>query len=116
MELNYKELSESAKNFIKILNTNGVEASVKSSRYVKDIKAVEVASSIPISDLLKSIGVSGKISDLPSEEEKKISGKYKAKPVNVGKDSFFSCKYFHRKRFYKNKTISSRKIRVDQTV
>lgn len=110
MELNYKELSESAKNFIKILNTNGVEASVKSSRYVKDIKAVEVASSIPISDLLKSIGVSGKISDLPSEEEKKISGKYKAKLVNVGKDSFFLVNTFTEKGSIKTKQLAPEKL------
>ena len=110
MELNYKELSESAKNFIKILNTNGVEASVKSSRYVKDIKAVEVASSIPISDLLKSIGVSGKISDLPSEEEKKISGKYKAKLVNIGKDSFFLVNTFTEKGSIKTKQLAPEKL------
>jgi hypothetical protein len=97
MDLNYKQLSESAKIFTKFLNDKGVKASVKSSRYVKDIKAVEVASSIPISDLLKTVGVSGKIQDLPPDEEKKISGKYKAKLINTGKDSFFLVNTFTEK-------------------
>jgi hypothetical protein len=80
---NYDKLGVTAKKITEYLTKKGVKASVKVSRYQKEIKAVEVAAPVPLETFLKDNAIAGKITDLTSVEEKSISGKYKAKLVTI---------------------------------
>lgn len=117
MAYDYNLLAENAKKFSKTLTDSGITASVKTSRYQRQIKAVEVASSLPINDLFKTIGVNGRIIDLPPEEERSISGKYKAKFVSLGKGyDFFIVNTFTEKGSIKTKDLAPEKFGLTNKV
>lgn len=79
----YDKLAVTAKKITEYLARKGVKASIKTSRYQKEIKAVEVASTVPLDTFLKDNLIAGKLTDLTPVEEKSISGKYKAKLVTI---------------------------------
>lgn len=79
MDYNFLAMETAAKKLAVVLSDKGVDVKVKTSRYQKEIKAVEVASSTPLEDLIPALSIKAKLSDLTSVEEKAISGKYKAK-------------------------------------
>lgn len=115
------KMANAAKKFTEYLNKKGIEAKLKVSRYQKDIKAVEVSSSIPVMDLFKSIGIKAVVADLSKEEEKAISGKYKAKHVTIKTginnvvnplDELFIVNTFTEKGSIKTKELAPERIGV----
>lgn len=120
MAYDYQQLAETAKKVLKHLTTKGVKAAIKTSRYQKEIKAVEIAANVPLDEFLKNVGISGKISDLTLTEEKSISGKYKAKLVTVTvaangisrNETFFIVNTFTEKGTLKTKDLTPEKFNL----
>lgn len=83
MAYKYAEMALTAKNISDHLKKKGSGASVKTSRYQSQIKAVEVAHPGTLEDLLKKSGIDGKLTDISAVDEKAISGKYKAKLLTI---------------------------------
>lgn len=118
MAYDYIKMAASAKKAADALKANKVIASIKTSRYQKQIKAVEVSYAGAIEDLLENKGFNGVISDLSSTEEKNISGKYKAKLFtikNAGNsltknESFFIVNTFTEKGSIKTKDLAPDKL------
>lgn len=118
MAYDYKKLADSAKKAADVLKGKGQIASIKISRYQKQIKAVEVSFNGKLDDLLKAKGFKGKLSDLTAVEEKNISGKYKAKLFTVvsasntlnKNDSFFIVNTFTEKGSIKTKYLAPDKL------
>ena len=115
------KMADAARKFVNHLNVQGVKAQVKSSRYQKDIKAVEVESSIPVKDLFESLGIKAQIIDLTNTEEKAISGKYKAKLVKIKSiinnvvninDELFIVNTFTERGSIKTKQLAPEKIGI----
>jgi hypothetical protein len=113
------KMAAAAKKFTDYLKVQGVKAQVKVSRYQKDIKAVEVESSIPVQDLFKSLGIRADVTDLSPTEEKAISGKYKAKLVKIKSsisnvvsvnDQLFIVNTFTEKGSIKTKQLAPERI------
>ena len=117
---NYDKLAVSAKKITEYLTKKGVKASVKTSRYQKEIKAVEIASPVPLETFLKDNAIAGKLSDLSSVEEKSISGKYKAKLVTITTantavakgDMFFLVNTYTEKGSLKTKDLAPEKFNL----
>lgn len=111
-------MAENAKVIVNFLKQQGVEASLKTSRYQTSIKAVEVSISIPIGDFLKSLKINGSITDLTQEEERNISGRYKSKMITLKgsvstlkKDAkFFLVNTFSDKGTLKSKALAPEKL------
>ena len=83
--LDYKKMEDVAKKIVYFLTSKGVQSSIKVSRYKKEIKAVEIYSTLSIEEFLNSVGILATISDLDISEEKSISGKYKTKLIKLYK-------------------------------
>ena len=118
MTYNFQNMALSAKKFSDYLKEKGVAAQVKTSRYQTQIKSVEVASSVSIEDLLPSMDVKGKLSDLTPIEETAISGKYKAKLFKLSSaigglssgETFFILNTFTEKGTIKTKDLAPEKL------
>ena len=83
MTYDYKKLADSAKKAADAFKSKKVIASIKVSRYQKQIKSVEVSYPGSLEKLLEDKGFKGKLTNLTVTEEKNISGKYKAKLFTV---------------------------------
>lgn len=120
MAYDYKKQHEAAKKFIALLSANKIPAKLKASRYNKDIKAVEIASTDSFDALLIALGFPGKVGDLAATDEKSISGKYKAKLITVTKafpgfqkgDAFFIVNTHTEKGSLKTKDLAPEKLGV----
>lgn len=116
----YDKLAVTAKKITEYLTKKGVKASVKVSRYQKEIKAVEVASTVPLDAFLKDNAIAGKLTDLSPVEEKSISGKYKAKLVTITTantavakgDMFFIVNTYTEKGSLKTKDLAPEKFNL----
>lgn len=118
MAYDYTKLAAAAKKAAVTLKAKGVIATIKNSRYQKEVKAVELSYPGKLDDLLKAEGFKGKLTDLTPVEEKTISGKYKAKlytittpgnSMNKG-DSFFIVNTFTEKGSLKTKDLAPDKL------
>jgi hypothetical protein len=118
MSYNYNQLTVSAKKAVSLIISSGVPASIKTSRYQTQIKAVEVSYKGNLGDLLEASGLIGTLTDLSSIEEKNISGKYKAKLFTTAKaakafskeESFFIVNTFTEKGSLKTKDLAPDKL------
>jgi uncharacterized C2H2 Zn-finger protein len=118
MSYNFKAMANSAKKLADYLTSKGVDAKVKTSRYQTQIKAVEVASSVPMEDLIASLSIQCTFSELTSVEEKTISGKYKAKLMKFTKqfegissgETLFILNTFTEKGSVKTKDLAPEKL------
>jgi hypothetical protein len=116
-------MADHAKIIVEYLKQSGIESSVKTSRYQTSIKAVEINSSIPVEDLLKSVKIIATTSDLTVEEERNISGRYKAKLVTLTKkvsslsvgDKFFIVNTFSDRGTLKSKALAPEKLNLTST-
>jgi len=113
-------MANNAKIIVDYLKQAGVNSSVKISRYQTSIRAVEVNSSIPVEDLLKSVKIKATATDLTTEEERNISGRYKAKLItltsnilnlNAG-DKFFIVNTFSERGTLKSKALAPEKLKL----
>ncbi len=120
MSYNFEAMSLSARKLTSLLVEKGVAAEIKTSRYQKQIKAVEVASSISIDELLPSLSIDGILEDLTPIEEKAISGRYKAKLFKLSRsigalnrgESVFILNTFTEKGVLKTKDLAPEKFNV----
>ena len=118
MSYNYNQLTVSAKKAVSLIINGGNPASIKTSRYQTQIKAVEVSYRGDLGDLLEVSGLTGTLTDLSSIEEKNISGKYKAKLFTTAKaakafskeESFLIVNTFTEKGSLKTKDLAPDKL------
>lgn len=118
MTYDYKKLADSAKKAADAFKSKKVIASIKVSRYQKQIKAVEVSYPGSLEKLLEDKGFKGKLTNLTVTEEKNISGKYKAKLFTVTlpgnsltkNESFFIVNTFTEKGSIKTKDLAPDKL------
>jgi len=114
----YEKMAETAKKIKAHLEKKGISASIKTSRYQTQIKAVEVAYSDSLDKLLKVTGLLATINDLTATEEKAISGKYKAKLIKITTasggvtkgESFFLVNTYTEKGTLKTKDLAPDKL------
>lgn len=114
----YEKMAETAKKVKAHLEKKGISVSIKTSRYQTQIKAVEVAYSGSLEQLLKAASINATIDDLTTTEEKAISGKYKAKLVKVTSasggiprgETFFLVNTFTEKGTLKTKDLAPDKL------
>ena len=84
MAYDYPAMAATAKKMEKYLLAKGKIAKIKAARNNSAIKAVEINDTImDLEALLKSLKFPGKVTDLSSADIQSISGKYKAKVVEV---------------------------------
>ena len=113
-------IADNAKIIVEYLKQAGIDSSVKISRYQTSIRAVEINSSIPVEDLLKSVKIMATITDLTTEEERNISGRYKAKLVVLTKRvltlstgaKFFIVNTFSDRGTLKSKALAPEKLKL----
>jgi len=79
----YGEMALTAKSISDFLKKKGLTASIKISRYQTQIKSVEVAFPGSLEEMLKKAGITAKLADISTTDEKAISGKYKAKLMTL---------------------------------
>lgn len=113
----YSQLANTAKIVYKKLFDKKIPSSVKTSRYQTQIKAVQVSYKGSLEDLLKNIQITATVNDLSVNEEKAISGKYKAKlvvPLANGyseiKEPFLIVNTFTEKGSIKTKDLAPDKL------
>lgn len=114
----YGKMAVTAKKIETLLKKKGISASIKTSRYQTQIKAVEVAYPDSLEKLLKSAGITATISDLTATDEKSISGKYKAKLIKITtavgeltkNESFFLVNTYTEKGTLKTKDLAPDKL------
>lgn len=120
MATDYSKLAASAKKMVDYLSTKGIKVSLKSSRYQAQIKAVEIAFSGTLPDLLKLTGITATVADLSVTEEKAISGKYKAKLMTLTKalgniakgETFYIVNTYTEKGTLKTKDLAPEKFNL----
>lgn len=113
-------MADNAKIIVGYLKQAGIDSVVKISRYQTSIKAVEINSSIPVEDLLKSVNIIATATDLTVEEERNISGRYKAKLVVLTKGistlgtgaKFFVVNTFSDRGTLKSKALAPDKLKL----
>ena len=118
MTYDYVKMAAAAKKAADALKAKSVIASIKTSRYQKQIKAVEVSYAGSIENLLEDKGFNGTVSDLSFTEEKNISGKYKAKLYTIKSagnsltknESFFIVNTYTEKGSIKTKDLAPDKL------
>lgn len=122
-QYNFPEMEKNAKSIIGYFKSNNLDSSVRTSRYRKEIKVVEIFSKLEFNQIFEEIKLSASINDLNLEEEKSISGKYKSKLVTVNKDipgvlrkgdQFFILNKYSEKGTLSNKQVSPEKIGLTQ--
>ena len=119
----FVKMESNAKKIIVYLNDKGITSSIKSSRYQKGIKAVQLSSNIDLKDLFSSVNLVGEFSDLSLTEEKSISGKYKTKLFTVSKgigslnkdDIIFVLNTYTEKGSIKTKDLAPDKLKLSNT-
>lgn len=118
-EYNYPEMEQNAKKIVNFFKSNNLDSSVKTSRYRKEIKVVEIFSKLDYNQIFEEIKMLASISDLNLEEEKSISGKYKSKLIEVNKDipgilkkgdKFLILNKYTEKGTLSNKQVSPEKL------
>lgn len=124
MAYNYPIMADTAKKMVTYLLAKGKSAKIKVARNNSNIKAVEVSDSvINVEDFLKSIAFPGVVTDLSSADIQSISGKYKAKlveiktPISSAKltkgEKFFFLNTFTEKGSVKTKALAPRALGLD---
>ena len=63
-EFNYKELEEVAKKAVSYFNSKNIEASLKTSRYRKEIKVVEIFSKLDYPSILKELDLKADVTTI----------------------------------------------------
>ena len=123
MAWNYAKLAVTAQKVSDFLSGKGVPATIKTSRYQTQIKAVEVRHNGTLESLFKQYTISASITDLTPVEEKSISGKYKAKVVTLNNartgaakgDKFFIVNTYTEKGTVKTKELAPDKFGITST-
>lgn len=120
MARDYSLMEQKAEVVKKLLVSKDVKAAIKTSRYQKQIKALQVSSVVTLDKILESVGINATVDDLDSTEERAISGTYKAKLVTIKTtknglkkgDTFFMLNTYTEKGTLKTKDLVPEKIGV----
>ena len=100
MAYNYPIMADTAKKMVTHLLAKGKSAKIKVARNNSSIKAVEVSDSIiNVEDFFKSISFPAIVTDLSSSDIQSISGKYKAKLIEI-KTPILSAKLAKGEKFF----------------
>ena len=126
MAYDYPAMAATAQKVIKYLLAKGKIAKVKVARNNRVIKAVEIDDIIiNLEDLLISLSFPGKVTDLSSADIQSISGKYKARLVEIVKpiqsagltkgEKFFFLNTFTEKGSVKTKALTPSELKLDSS-
>lgn len=120
MSYDYNKLAATAKKMQVYLKDKGATATVKTSRYQTQIKALEIAWPKDLKSFFTANGVKAEVGDLSSVEEKAISGKYKAKIATLTAavagaakgEKFFIVNTYTEKGSLKTKDLAPEKFKL----